>query len=113
MTSYLFDFNGTLYQDTPMHKSAWREYFRRMHAPFTDENFYKYMCGPPNSEILRRMIRPDERGFPAVKRMLPILFSAHAISLPSDKASMSSVSDYNIDLPGNKYAENYCIRKFR
>ena len=59
MTSYIFDFNGTLYQDTPMHKSAWREYFRRMNVPFTDENFYKYMCGPPNSAILRQFIDPD------------------------------------------------------
>ena len=58
MTSYIFDFNGTLYQDTPMHKAAWREYFRRMNAPFSDESFYKYMCGPPNSAILRQFIDP-------------------------------------------------------
>lgn len=59
MRSFIFDFNGTLYQDTPMHMASWREYFRRMGAPFTDENFYKYMCGPPNSAILRQFIDPD------------------------------------------------------
>ena len=42
-----------------MHFSAWREFFRLKGAPFTEENFYKYMCGPPNSAILRRFIDPD------------------------------------------------------
>ena len=56
MRSYIFDFNGTLYQDTPMHRAAWGEFFRRRGIPFTDEGFYKYMCGPPNAEILRRFL---------------------------------------------------------
>lgn len=58
MKSCIFDFNGTLYQDTPMHKAAWKAFFQRMNVPFTDEGFYKYMCGPPNSDILRRFIDP-------------------------------------------------------
>ena len=56
MRAFIFDFNGTLYQDTPMHKAAWREFLRQKGVPFTDEGFYKYMCGPPNSAILRRFI---------------------------------------------------------
>lgn len=59
MKSFIFDFNGTLYQDTPMHLYAWRAFFRRHGVPFTEENFYKYMCGPPNSAILRQFIDPD------------------------------------------------------
>ena len=59
MRSYIFDFNGTLYQDTPMHKAAWGEFFRRRGIPFTDDGFYKYMCGQPNAEILRRFMGDD------------------------------------------------------
>lgn len=59
MANYIFDFNGTLYQDTLMHLDAWRRFFALHGVPFTDDLFYKYMCGPPNSAILRRMLRPD------------------------------------------------------
>lgn len=58
MINYIFDFNGTLYQDTPMHHASWREFFRRRNLPFTDDSFYKYMCGPPNSAILRQFVDP-------------------------------------------------------
>lgn len=59
MRSFVFDFNGTLFPDGPLHLRAWREFYRRHGVPFTDDQFYKYMCGPPNAEILRRMVRPD------------------------------------------------------
>ena len=59
MKSFIFDFNGTLYQDSTMHLDAWRQFYKKHGVPFTDDLFYKYMCGPPNSEILRRMISPD------------------------------------------------------
>lgn len=59
MRNIIFDFNGTLYQDTPMHIASWGEFYRRRGVPYSEELFYKYMCGPPNSDILRRMLRPD------------------------------------------------------
>ena len=59
MKAFIFDFNGTLYQDTPMHRASWQAFFRRKNVPFTDENFYKYMCGPPNSAILRQFLDPN------------------------------------------------------
>ena len=59
MQAFIFDFNGTLYQDTLMHLDAWRKFFQSRGVPFTDGLFYRYMCGPPNSAILRRMLRPD------------------------------------------------------
>ena len=58
MKSVIFDFNGTLFQDTPLHIRAWGEFFRRHGVPYTEDLFYKYMCGPPNSAILRRMLDP-------------------------------------------------------
>ena len=40
MRSFIFDFNGTLYHDTPMHMASWREYFRRMGSLITTFNFH-------------------------------------------------------------------------
>ena len=59
MQSFIFDFNGTLYQDCPMHLAAWRRFYQEHRVPFTDDMFYKYMCGPPNNEIIRFMMGAD------------------------------------------------------
>ena len=59
MYSFIFDFNGTLYQDSEVHISAWRTFLARRGIPMTTEDFLKYMCGPPNSAILRRFLDPD------------------------------------------------------
>lgn len=59
MRAFIFDFNGTLYQDSAIHLEAWRRFCRKYGVPFTDDMFYRYMCGPPNSAILRRFLRPD------------------------------------------------------
>ena len=56
MRSFIFDFNGTLYQDCPMHLAAWGRFYEKYGVPFTEELFYRYMCGPPNDEIIRRML---------------------------------------------------------
>ena len=59
MRSFIFDFNGTLYQDCPMHLEAWGRFYKKYGVPFTEELFYKYMCGPPNDAIIRRMLGND------------------------------------------------------
>ncbi len=59
MTNIIFDFNGTLFQDTQMHREAWGRFMARHGVELTDDDFYKYMCGPPNDAILRRFLRPD------------------------------------------------------
>ena len=56
MRSIIFDFNGTLYQDCPMHLAAWGRFYKKYDVPFIDDLFYKYMCGPPNDAIIRRML---------------------------------------------------------
>lgn len=58
MRSFIFDFNGTLYPDSPIHIEAWRRFLTRHHVTFTEDMFYKYMCGPPNNEILRIVLDP-------------------------------------------------------
>ncbi len=59
MRPFIFDFNGTLYQDCPMHLAAWGRFYKKYGVPFTEELFYKYMCGPPNDAIIRRMLGDD------------------------------------------------------
>ena len=56
MRSFIFDFNGTLFQDTPMHLHAWRTFFERHEVRITDGQFYDSMCGPPNTAIIRQFL---------------------------------------------------------
>lgn len=56
MRKYIFDFNGTLFQDTLMHRQAWRIFMARRGIDLKDDQFYRYMCGPPNDAILRRFL---------------------------------------------------------
>ena len=56
MQSFIFDFNGTLYQDCPMHLAAWGRFYKKYGVYYDEDLFYKYMCGPPNDEIIRLML---------------------------------------------------------
>ena len=59
MRAVLFDFNGTLFQDTSIHFDAWKRFLARRNIPLSEYDFQHYMCGPPNEAILRRFIDPD------------------------------------------------------
>ena len=55
MKAVIFDFNGTLFLDTPLHLEAWEKIYRKYHpgadeAP--DRNSYAGAC---NDEIIRRI----------------------------------------------------------
>lgn len=54
MKAVLFDFNGTLYNDTDFHRRAWRSYMKkRFGADVTDEQLAKYYIGPDNATIFK------------------------------------------------------------
>lgn len=54
MKAVLFDFNGTLYNDTDFHRRAWRSYMKkRFGAEVTDEDLDKYYIGPGNETIFK------------------------------------------------------------
>lgn len=54
MQAVLFDFNGTLYNDTDFHRRAWRTYMKkRFDADVTDEQLNKYYIGPDNETIFK------------------------------------------------------------
>jgi len=60
MTSYkgiIFDFNGTLFWDSHLHKETWRMYSKKLRGTeFTDEEMLKYMFGRTNEQIIEYAI---------------------------------------------------------
>lgn len=49
----IFDFNGTLFEDSKLHEDAWRDYSAKLRGtPFSDEEMHKYMFGRSNEEII-------------------------------------------------------------
>lgn len=60
MKGIIFDFNGTLFYDTPMHMDAWRICSERLRGtPFSDEEMEKYMMGRTNYDIIKYAIGKD------------------------------------------------------
>ncbi len=48
----IFDFNGTLFLDTPFHEQAWLTYAKKeLNINLSKENYYKYMHGSTNPLI--------------------------------------------------------------
>ena len=53
----IFDFNGTLYWDSAMHKQAWREFSKIIRGTeFSDEEMVLHMFGRTNEEIIEYAI---------------------------------------------------------
>lgn len=49
----IFDFNGTLFNDSVLHEQAWRDFSKILRGTsFTDEEMQKYMFGRSNEEII-------------------------------------------------------------
>ena len=52
MKAVLFDFNGTLYNDTALHMAAWKNFFRKFFdMKLTDEEVFRRCIGPSNADI--------------------------------------------------------------
>lgn len=51
MKGFLFDFNGTLYDDSRLHMQAWRNYYReKFNRALSDEEVQSFI-GPSNADI--------------------------------------------------------------
>lgn len=54
----IFDFNGTLFCDSHLHKLAWREYSKKLTGvEFTDEEMVQHMFGRTNEQIIEYAIK--------------------------------------------------------
>lgn len=49
----VFDFNGTLYWDTPLHNKAWNIFLQKHGLHFTDEEFFTKIHGKNNKDLLQ------------------------------------------------------------
>lgn len=47
----VFDFNGTLFWDTPLHNKAWNIFLEKHNLHFTDEEFFTKIHGRNNKDI--------------------------------------------------------------
>lgn len=64
MKAAIFDFNGTLFYDTPIHEAAWKTFGSRLLGrPVTEEEFQKSMLGRNNRKILEFLLQrnPTDR----------------------------------------------------
>jgi len=54
----IFDFNGTLFWDSHLHKLAWREYSKKLTGvEFTDKEMVEHMFGRTNEQIIEYAIK--------------------------------------------------------
>ena len=68
----VFDYNGTLFWDTPLHIDAWFKYCAERGIPLTLEDFYKKVHGRTNEAILKILfdgkLTPEESAFEAEEK---------------------------------------------
>ena len=50
-TGIIFDFNGTLFWDTPLHNKAWNIFLEKHNLHFTDDEFFSQIHGRNNKDI--------------------------------------------------------------
>src|SRR5207302_169291 len=60
----IFDMDGTMINNMPYHKKAWKEFFNKHRLSFTDEVFNKKISGKKNDQIFAfvfgRKLTPEE-----------------------------------------------------
>lgn len=58
MKGIIFDFNGTLFLDSPYHEMAWRKYAKEeFNIDISKEEYYEYLHGSTNSIIYERLFK--------------------------------------------------------
>lgn len=55
----VFDFNGTLFWDTPLHNKAWNIFLKKYGLHFTDEEFFSKIHGKNNKDIFRTIFETN------------------------------------------------------
>ena len=60
MSGVIFDFNGTLFDDTKMQKEAWNKFFLELKGEIPDDDVFKnVIIGSDNTTIFRKTIDPN------------------------------------------------------
>lgn len=56
----IFDFNGTLFWDTPLHNKAWNIFLKKYNLQFSDDDFFRLIHGKNNRDIFVSLF-PDKQ----------------------------------------------------
>ncbi|KAF1299643.1 pesticidal protein Cry10Aa [Enterococcus sp. JM4C] len=60
MKGIIFDFNGTMFQDSDLHESAWIHMIKQYaKEEISDEEILRTIHGRTNDEIIKKLISPD------------------------------------------------------
>lgn len=95
MKGILFDFNGTLYDDTRFHVAAWTRYFHEAHGiDFTREEVRRRFMGPDNEMIFRDVFGNDitEEQIDAWSSGKEAMYRAAASATPENLQLMEGAS---------------------
>lgn len=55
----VFDFNGTLFWDTPLHNKAWNIFLQKYDLQLSDHEFFSLLHGKNNKDIFAGLFRRD------------------------------------------------------
>ncbi|WP_255489819.1 HAD family phosphatase [Dysgonomonas sp. 25] len=58
-TGVVFDFNGTLFWDTPLHNKAWNIFLKEHNLYLSDDDFFRVIHGKTNKDILKELFGED------------------------------------------------------
>lgn len=56
----IFDFNGTLFWDTPLHNKAWNIFLKKYDLKFSDDEFFRLIHGKNNKDIFTSMFKDKD-----------------------------------------------------
>ncbi len=88
----LFDFNGVIIDDEPLHLEAFRDILTPRGITFTDEEYYGPLLGIPDSEFMRRLLLLRGRAMDEAE-LAQVLAAKGARYL-------QLLGERNVDLPG-------------
>lgn len=96
----LFDYNGVLIDDEPLHDEAWRAALEPLGITYTDEEYYGPLLGIPDYEFLRLLLERRGRSLPeatqaALHEKKRVLFDTLVRTRPTD---IPGVDDFVRDL---------------
>ncbi|MDH6358626.1 HAD family phosphatase [Parabacteroides sp. PF5-9] len=68
-TGVVFDFNGTLFWDTPLHNEAWNIFLKKRGLHLSDHDFFTTIHGKNNKDIFTQLFHRDFSA-PELKKLI-------------------------------------------
>lgn len=87
MKAVIFDFNGTLYNDTHLHIAAWKSFFKKyFDIDYTPEEVHRLCIGPSNVNIFKNVLpgRLEEKDYHEYSELKEAEYRAAVLSDPKN-----------------------------